>query len=67
MSRPKKEENQITETKTEVTNGSGKVKATFLQAVVSKYGTFADGKSYEIPESIFSAWEKANLVEKAKE
>lgn len=37
-------------------------KVLFLENVYSRYGNFKSGADYEIPETVFSVWEKAGLV-----
>ena len=43
------------------------VRVTAKETLMSCLGRLEKGRTYEIPEDRFSAWEKAGLVEKAKE
>ncbi|MBQ3799448.1 MAG: hypothetical protein II837_04040 [Treponema sp.] len=47
--------------------GNKTVRAMFTETVTGGIGLFERGRQYEIPESLFTEWEKAGICGKAEE
>lgn len=56
-------ENKEKNEKTEKSEGK-KVKAEFLETLYTDLGVLQKGKSFDIPEERYTAWEKAGLCKK---